>query len=181
MKNILPNITPLIDKNTLTQKITELGHVISEDYKNSEYIKVIALLKGSFIFAADLTRAIEIPVQIDFMEVSSYQNAKVSSGNVRVIKDLRHDIQGEDVLVVEDIIDSGGTLSHILNLLKTRSPASLQVVSLLLKRKKFDLDYPIRYAGFDIQDEFVVGYGLDYAEDYRHLDYIGILQDDFVK
>lgn len=168
-------ISVLISQEEIYARIKELGKLISEEYQESNYIKIVSLLKGSFIFAADLIRAIELPVKIDFMEVSSYGNNTVSSGNVQVTKDLRDDIQGEDVLIVEDIIDSGGTLQHIINLLLTRSPKSLNVVTLLAKREKFTLNYPIRYSGFDIQDEFVVGYGLDYAEFYRNLDYVGVV------
>lgn len=171
------NTSVFIAQEEIAEKVQTLGKQISQDYQNSDYIKIIVLLKGSFIFAADLLRCIEVPVRVDFMQVSSYGNQKTSSGNVRLLKDLSQDIDGEDVLIVEDIVDSGTTLSHIVEILKTRSPKSLQIVSLLVKQEKFSLGYPLLYQGFSIDDEFVIGYGLDFAEDFRQLPYIGIIHN----
>lgn len=149
-----------------------MAHQIEESYSNSKYLKLVGLLKGSMIFITDLMREISLPVQVDFMEVSSYGDLTQSSGNVKIMKDLSHDISGEDVIIVEDIIDTGLTLNHIVRLLKSRNPSSLKIASLLVKEKKHAMQYPIDFTGFKIEDLFVIGYGLDYKGFYRNLPYI---------
>ncbi len=145
---------------------------INRDYRAVEYIKVIGLLKGSFIFMGDLIRELDIPVRVDFMEISSYGNEMESSGNIKILKDLSHDIAGEHVLVAEDIIDTGLTLNHTISLLLSRKPQSLKISSLLVKKQKHHLEYPIDYAGIFMDDVFVVGYGMDSMGYYRNLPYI---------
>jgi hypoxanthine phosphoribosyltransferase len=157
-------------------KIAELAGKVSADYSDvPDDLLLVGVLKGAVMFMTDLARALPIPVQLEFMAVSSYGSATSSSGVVRILKDLDRDIAGRQVLIVEDIIDSGLTLSWLLKNLATRNPASLEVCTLLRKADAVKVDVPVRYVGFDIPNEFVVGYGLDYAERYRDLPYIGTL------
>ncbi len=171
---------PDIDHVVLTEeqiqrRIRELGGQISDDYAGSTLL-LVGVLRGAALFIADLARAIDIPVEIDFMAVSSYGSSTKSSGVVRIIKDLDEAIFGRDVLVVEDILDTGLTLKYLLRNLASRNPKSLEVVTLLAKEGKQRVPIQCRYVGFDVPDEFVVGYGLDYAERYRNLPYIGVLK-----
>ncbi len=171
---------PDLDRIVLTEqqiqdRITEIGADISRDY-GDESVLLIAVLRGASLFIADLARRITSPVEIDFMAVSSYGSSRQSSGVVRIIKDLEELIEGRHVLVVEDILDTGLTLKYLLKNLASRKPATLEVVTLLSKEDKQRVPISCRYVGFSVPDEFVVGYGLDYAERYRNLPYIGVLK-----
>ena len=159
-----------ISTSTLQERIAELGKTISEDYKNEELI-IVVLLRGSFIFASDLVRAIEGDLVVDFMVVSSYQGME-TSGEVRIFKDLAENIHDRHVLIVEDIVDTGLTLTKIIDLLKSRNPKSLETCSLLSKPSRRIKQVPIKYVGFSIEDKFVVGYGLDLDQKYRQVPYI---------
>ncbi|MDP2181730.1 MAG: hypoxanthine phosphoribosyltransferase [Actinomycetota bacterium] len=165
----------ILTEEAIHERVRELGAQISADYGDDPLL-MIAVLRGATLFIADLARAIHTPVEIDFMAVSSYGSSTKSSGVVRIIKDLDETIEGRHVLVVEDILDTGLTLKYLLKNLASRSPASLDVVALLSKEGKQRVPITCRYVGFDIPDEFVVGYGLDYAEKYRNLPYIGVLR-----
>jgi hypoxanthine phosphoribosyltransferase len=164
----------LIEEHAVKDRVRALGAEISADYAGRDLL-LVGVLKGAVFFMADLMRELSIPCEIDFMAISSYGAATDSSGVVRILKDLDRDIAGRDVLIVEDIIDSGLTLSWLLGNLRSRHPASLEVCTLLRKPDAVKLDVPVRYVGFDIPNEFVVGYGLDYAERYRDLPFIGTL------
>lgn len=165
----------LIDSSTLQQRVRELGARITSDYSGKDLL-LLCVLKGGIVFLTDLMRTIGIPHAIEFMAVSSYGNATDSSGIVRIVMDLETSIRDRHVLIVEDIVDTGTTLAYIKSMLLTRGPASLRVCALLNKpaRRKVDLD--IDYVGFDIPNEFVIGYGLDYGEHYRNLPYVGVLK-----
>ena len=170
----------LVSEQEIKNKIAELAEQIAEDQLNpggvaGSDLLLVGVLKGAVMFMTDLARALPVPVQLEFMAVSSYGSAASSSGVVRILKDLDRDIAGRDVLLVEDVIDSGLTLSWLLKNLASREPASLQVCTLLRKPDAIKVEVPVRYVGFDIPNEFVVGYGLDYAERYRDLPYIGTL------
>jgi hypoxanthine phosphoribosyltransferase len=168
----------LITKQQIDEKVTELAKQLATDYPergNRSDLVLVGVLKGAVMFMTDLARAMPVPVQLEFMAVSSYGSATSSSGVVRILKDLDRDIAGRDVLIVEDIIDSGLTLSWLLKNLASRSPASLEVCTLLRKPDAVKVDVPVRYVGFEIPNEFVIGYGLDYGERYRDLPYIGTL------
>lgn len=165
----------LFDETTLQTRIAALGKAITADYAGKTPI-LVSVLRGSYIFMADLTRTLDLACTVDFMAVSSYGTGTSSSGQVKIIKDLSDDIQGRDVLVVEDILDSGNTLSYLITLLNARKPASIRLCTLLDKPSRRTQDIYADYTGFSIPDEFVVGYGLDYAERYRNLPYIGILK-----
>ena len=165
----------LVDEETIQRRISELGAAISEAYAGKDLV-LVSVLKGSIIFMADLVRAITVPHEIDFMATSSYGAATSSSGVVRILKDLNVSIQGRNVLVVEDIIDSGHTLTYLLRLLTERQPASLRIVTLLDKPERRAVHIDVDWVGFSIPNEFVVGYGLDYNELYRNLPYIGVLK-----
>jgi hypoxanthine phosphoribosyltransferase len=165
----------LLSEEEIQLKIAELGRVISEDYKDKNPL-VICVLKGAAPFMADLIKRVSIFMEMDFMAVSSYGVSTVSSGEVRIIKDLDASVEGRHVLIVEDIIDSGLTLSYILDLLTRRKASSVKIITLLDKPHRRKVDLKPNYCGFLIPDEFVVGYGLDYAERYRNLPYIGILK-----
>lgn len=165
----------LVDEEQLARRVKELGEEISRDYAGRPLV-LVCILRGAVIFMADLLRAIQIPVTIDFMAISSYGNNVKSSGVVRILKDLDGSIEGKDVLIVEDIIDSGLTLAYLLENLRSRRPNSLEVCVLLDKQVPRKVSLPVRYKGFAIPDAFVVGYGLDYAERYRNLPYVGILK-----
>ncbi|WP_226351184.1 hypoxanthine phosphoribosyltransferase [Pseudonocardia sp. ICBG601] len=171
----------LVTEEQVREKTAELAQQIAGDYadlvrdgRESDLV-LIGVLKGAVMFMTDFARTLPIPAQLEFMAVSSYGSSTSSSGVVRILKDLDRDIAGRHVLIVEDIIDSGLTLNWLLGNLQTRSPASLEVVTLLRKPDAVKVDVPVRYVGFDIPNEFVVGYGLDYAERYRDLPYIGTL------
>lgn len=165
----------LIDEEKLKSRVRELGEKIEADYADADDLLLICVLKGGFIFLADLSRAIKRPHQLDFMGISSY-GAGTESGAVRIVLDLKEDISGRHVLIVEDIIDSGNTLSYMRRNLLARSPASLKICSLLDKPSHRQEDVPVDYIGFSIPDEFVVGYGLDFAEIYRNLPFIAVLK-----
>ena len=150
---------------------------ISDDYRGSDLL-LVGVLKGAVFFIADLMRSIDIPCEVDFMAISSYGSATDSSGVVRILKDLDLSIEGRNVLVVEDIVDSGLTLSYLVRTLKARSPASVEVCALLTKPARRRIDVPCRYVGFEIPPRFVIGYGLDFAERYRNLPYVGVLRDE---
>lgn len=165
----------LLSAEELAKRIEEIGAEISADYAGKE-ILMIGVLRGAVLFMADLARAITVPVAIDFMAVSSYGSGTSSSGVVRILKDLDEDVAGKHVLVVEDIIDSGLTLNYLLDNLKSRKPASIKLCTLLNKPERRKVKVDIDYNGFDVPDYFVVGYGLDYAEKYRNLPFIGILK-----
>lgn len=166
----------LIDEKTLQARIGELAQAITDDYRNIDDLLLICVLKGAFMFLADLTRDLERPHELDFMGVSSYGASTESSGVVRIVLDLNQDIGGRNVLIVEDIIDSGRTLDYLRRILLARSPASLRIVSLLDKPDRREVDVPVDYTGFNIPNEFVVGYGLDFGEIYRNLPFIAILK-----
>ncbi|MDI6600278.1 MAG: hypoxanthine phosphoribosyltransferase [Thermoanaerobacteraceae bacterium] len=172
--------TILVTEEEIKAKVKELGQKITEDYKDKN-LMLLCILKGAMMFLADLSRAIDIPLSIDFMAVSSYGLSTTSSGVVRIIKDLDYSIEGKDILIVEDVVDSGLTLSYLRKVLIDRNPASLAICSLLDKPKKRRVEVPIDYTGFVIDDLFVVGYGLDFAEKYRNLPYIGILKPEIYK
>jgi hypoxanthine phosphoribosyltransferase len=165
----------ILTEEEVQQRVRELGAEIAADYEGNSLL-LVAVLRGASLFVADLARAIDGPVEIDFMAVSSYGSQTKSSGVVRIIKDLDEVIDGRHVLVVEDIIDTGLTLKYLLRNLASRKPASLEVVTLLSKPGKQRVPIDCKYTGFAIPDEFVVGYGLDYAEKYRNLPYIGVLK-----
>jgi hypoxanthine phosphoribosyltransferase len=167
----------LITEQDIRAKVDALAKQIAEDRPDGgSDLLLVGVLKGAVMFMTDLARALPVPVQLEFMAVSSYGSATSSSGVVRILKDLDRDIAGRDVLIVEDIIDSGLTLSWLRKNLMARNPASLEVVALLRKPDAVRVDVPVKYVGFDIPNEFVVGYGLDYAERYRDLPYIGTLK-----
>ncbi|HKQ69475.1 MAG TPA: hypoxanthine phosphoribosyltransferase [Polyangiaceae bacterium] len=165
----------LLSTTQIAERVRELGHAISRDYEGRPLV-LICVLKGSFVFAADLARAISLPVRIEFLGVRSYGHGTTSSGVVQITHDLQHPIEGEDVLLVEDIVDTGLTVAHLLELLRTRLPSSVKVCTLLHKPARSCTPVPIDYLGFTIEDRFVVGYGLDRAETYRNLPYIGVIE-----
>ena len=165
----------LFSEEQLKTRVKEIAHQIEADYQGKE-ILLICILRGSFVFIADLCREINLPCTVDFMAVSSYGKGSSSSGRVQIVKDLAEDISGRHVIVVEDILDSGNTLSYLLNILEQRNPASVRLVALLDKPDRRVKPVELHYSGFTIPDAFVVGYGLDYAEKYRNLPYIGILK-----
>lgn len=173
MKNDIQEV--LLTEEMLAAKVAELGAQITRDYADKE-ILAIGILKGAVVFMTDLIRAIDRPVELDFMAVSSYGEHTDSSGIVRILKDLDKSIEGKHVLIVEDIIDSGQTLSYLIRNLTERRPASIQLCTLMNKPERRKVDLPVKYVGFEIPNEFVVGYGLDYAEKYRNLPYLGILK-----
>ena len=166
----------LIDQETLAARVAELGAEVSADYEGRDLL-LIGVLKGAVFFMADLMRHLTVPCEVDFMAISSYGDATDSSGIVRILKDLDINIEGRHVLVVEDIIDSGLTLSYLIRNLESREPATLEVCALLTKPSRREIDVPVRYVGFEIPNKFVVGYGLDFAERYRNLPYVGVLDE----
>ncbi len=170
-------IRVLIDEKEVDEKIAELGKQISEDYAGKE-VHLICVLKGGVFFMCELAKRITVPVSMDFMSVSSYGNDTKSSGVVKIIKDLDEAIEGKDVLVVEDIVDSGRTLSYLLENLKNRKPKSLRLCTMLDKPDRRVIDVDVDYTAFQIPDEFVIGYGLDYEQRYRNLPYIGVVELD---
>ena len=167
----------LIDEERLRARVAELGEEISADYASREPL-LVGVLKGAVFFLSDLMRSIEVPCEVDFMAVASYGSSTQSSGVVRILKDLDAAIEGRDVLIVEDIVDSGLTLSYLLRNLQARGPASLEVCALLTKPERREVDLPTRYVGFEIPDKFAIGYGLDHAERYRNLPYVAALRQE---
>lgn len=163
----------MISEQDVQKRVRELGKAITEQYKDSENLVLVGLLRGSFVFMADLARAIEVNHQVDFMTASSYGNTMESSRDVRILKDLDDDIKGKDVLLVEDIIDTGNTLNKVREILTLREPNSVEICTLLDKPSRREVDVDVKWVGFEIPDEFVVGVGIDYAQNYRHLPYIG--------
>lgn len=172
-KNFVKEI--LISEEDLDKKITELGKKITEEYKGKELL-LVCVLKGAVMFMTDLTRKIQLPLTMDFMAVSSYGNATTSSGVVQIIKDLSADIKGKDVLIIEDIIDSGLTLNYLKNYLSQRGTKSVKICTLLDKPERRKVDVQVDYVGFTIPDAFVCGYGLDYSEMFRNVPYIFVLK-----
>jgi len=166
-------IDELISAKSIAARVEALAREISEHFRGTEKLVVVGLLRGSFIFIADLVRELDLPVEVDFLEVSSYGNATESSREVRILKDLRGEIEGRDLLVVEDIVDTGRTLSHVLDILATRHPARVEVCALLDKPSRREVDVKAKWIGFEIPDKFVVGYGIDYAQRDRNLPHIG--------
>ena len=169
----------LIEEDVLRSRVVELGDEISRDYDGRELL-LIGVLKGAVFFMADLMRQLTVPCEIDFMAISSYGASTDSSGVVRILKDLDINIEGREVLVVEDIIDSGLTLSYLMRNLEAREPASLEVCALMTKPERREIDVPVRYVGFEIPNRFVIGYGLDFGERYRNLPYVGVLDPSLI-
>jgi hypoxanthine phosphoribosyltransferase len=169
----------LIDADALRGRIAELGEEISAYYEGRDLL-LIGVLKGAVFFIADLMRHLTVPCEVDFMAISSYGAQTDSSGVVRILKDLDINIEGRNVLVVEDIIDSGLTLSYLMRNLESREPASLEVCSLLTKPARREIDVAVRWVGFEIPNRFVIGYGLDFAERYRNLPYVGVLSEELI-
>jgi hypoxanthine phosphoribosyltransferase len=165
----------LITSEQIQEKIAHLAKQITDDYRNRDLL-LVGVLKGAFVFMSDLARHIELPLEFDFMAVSSYGSSTKSSGVVRILKDLDYEITGRHVLLVEDIIDSGLTISYLLRYLEARGPATLDICSLFWKKGEQAVPLDVKYPGFEIAPVFVVGYGLDYAEKYRNLPYIGVLK-----
>ena len=166
----------LIEEKQINEKVKELAKRISDDYRKKENTPcLVGLLKGSFIFIADLSRYIDIPIEIDFMIVSSYGNNQIGS-EIKILKDIDVQLTGKDVIIVEDIIDTGYTLEKICEVLQTRNIASLKICALLNKPSRRKVNINVDYNGFNIEDEFVVGYGIDYAQKYRNLNYIGVVE-----
>ena len=163
----------MISAKTIAARVESLAREIKEHFSDSEKLVVVGLLRGSFIFIADLVRELQLPVEVDFMETSSYGDGMESSREVKIVKDLRGNIEGRDVLVVEDIIDTGHTMKYVKNLLKARKPKRLAVCALLDKPSRREVKVEADWTGFEIPDEFVVGYGIDYAQRNRNLPYIG--------
>ncbi|MGD2177864.1 MAG: hypoxanthine phosphoribosyltransferase [Anaerolineae bacterium] len=168
----------LIPEDELQQRIAELGQQINEAFTDADCPLLVCVLKGAFMFLADLTRHLEMRHEVDFMETSSYGARTVSSGVVRILLDLERNIEGRHVIIVEDIVDSGRTLDYVTRNLETRDPASLRVCTLLNKPSRRVIDVPLDFVGFQVPDEFVVGYGLDFAEVYRNLPFIGVLKEE---
>lgn len=167
----------LYSEEQLHKKMQELGAAITKDYAGKKLL-MVSILKGSVMVMADLMRAVDLPLQIDFMNVSSYGAGTATKGSVKILKDLDVDIKGMDVLIVEDILDSGVTLHNLMNLLHQRQPASIEICTLFSKPSRCQVDVEAKYIGFEIPDAFIVGYGLDYAEKYRNLPYVGVLKEE---
>lgn len=166
-------IDEMISAKSIAARVEELAKDIETAFADTDKLIVVGLLRGSFVFIADLVRELDLPVEVDFLEASSYGNSMESSREVRILKDLRGEIEGRDVLVVEDIVDTGYTLHYVVNLLKSRKPARLEVCALLDKPSRREVDIKATWTGFEIPDEFVVGYGIDYAQRNRNLPHIG--------
>jgi len=165
----------LFDERTIAARVAELGAEITQYYPEGDLL-VLGLLKGSFIFLSDLVRQVQRPLQVDFLVASSYADGTVSSGEVNLVYDPETKLEGKDILLVEDIVDTGRTLNRLMGLLAARNPRSLEICALLDKKLKNELRYPVKFTGFDCPNEFVVGYGLDHAENFRHVPYIVSLQ-----
>ncbi|MCB1325247.1 MAG: hypoxanthine phosphoribosyltransferase [Leptospiraceae bacterium] len=166
----------LLPADRIQARVAQLGQQIGADYAGLP-LTAIGMLKGCFVFMADLVRQIEAPLHVDFIEVSSYGDDTISSGVVKIAKDFKHSIAGQHVLLVEDIIDTGLTLNTLIEILQARKPASVRIAALLVKSQKQQLRYPIDYRGFDIEDDFVVGYGMDFRGRYRNLDHVAVLEE----
>ncbi|HHV45637.1 MAG TPA: hypoxanthine phosphoribosyltransferase [Tissierellia bacterium] len=175
MDNIIKEI--LVTEEQIQSKVKELGERITEDYQGKD-LMLVGILKGAVMFLSDLARNIKLPVMIDFMAVSSYGSSSESTGIVRIIKDLESSIDGKDILIVEDIIDTGLTLSYLTDNLRKRRAKSVRIVTLLDKPERRKVEVPVDYTGFVIPDEFVIGYGIDYAEQYRNLPFVAALKED---
>lgn len=173
MSNRAYEIDEMISAKSIAARIEELSREIQKEFLTTEKLVVVGLLRGSFVFIADLVRELEMNVEVDFLEASSYGDGMESSREVRIVKDLRGQIEGRDVLVVEDIVDTGHTLSHVLAYLQTRNPAKLRTIALLDKPTRREVNMKADWTGFEIPDEFVVGYGIDFAQRNRNLPYIG--------
>ena len=169
-------IEGMISAKSIAARVEAMATEISEHFGNTEQLVVIGLLRGSFMFIADLVRELTLPVEVDFLETSSYGNSTESSREVRILKDLRAEIEGRDILVVEDIVDTGHTLHHVINLLRSRNPARMLVCALLDKPSRREVEVTADLVGFEIPDRFVVGYGIDYAQRNRNLPYIGAVR-----
>ncbi|HQY60780.1 MAG TPA: hypoxanthine phosphoribosyltransferase [Polyangiaceae bacterium] len=170
-------LVPMITADEIRARTAELGKQLTEDYKDKSLV-LVSVLKGSFIFAADLMRAIDLPCRIDFLGVRSYGAGTETSGVVQITSDLTRPIDGQDVLIVEDIVDTGLTIAHLMDLFRTRNPRSVKVCALLHKPARARVSVPVDYLGFTIEDKFVVGYGLDFDEKYRNLPYVGVIERD---
>jgi hypoxanthine phosphoribosyltransferase len=169
------HVSTLISAESIATRVRELGQQIAHDYKDRRLV-LVSVLKGSFVFTSDLARAIDISLRIEFLGVRSYGEGTTTSGVVQITQDLSKPIEGEDILIVEDIVDTGLTIAHLLELFATRHPASVKVCALLHKPSRTRVEVPIDYLGFTIDDRFVVGYGLDWAERYRNLPFIGVVE-----
>jgi hypoxanthine phosphoribosyltransferase len=166
----------LVQRDELAHRVRELGERISADYEGRDLF-LVGVLKGAVFFLSDLMRHLQVPCEVDFMAVASYGSSTDSSGVVRILKDLDASIEGREVLIVEDIVDSGLTLSYLLRTLQARAPASLEVCALLTKPERRKVDLPIKYVGFEIPNRFAIGYGLDHGERFRNLPYVAVLED----
>ena len=168
-------IVTMLSREDIQKRVSELGAQITKDYKEGSLV-IVCVLKGSFVFAADLSRAIDLPLRVDFLGVRSYGEGTETSGVVQITQDLSRPIEHEDILIVEDIVDTGLTIAHLMDLLRTRNPRSVKVCALLHKPVRSRVQVKIDYLGFTIEDKFVVGYGLDFAEKHRNLPYIGVVE-----
>ncbi len=166
-------VDKMISAKAIAARIEDLAREIEAAFKDTDKLVVVGLLRGSFVFIADLVRELDLPVEVDFLETSSYGNSMESSREVRILKDIRGEIEGRDVLVVEDIVDTGHTLNHVIHLLESRNPARLETIALLDKPSRREVDVRASWTGFEIPDEFVVGYGIDFAQRNRSLPFIG--------
>ncbi len=171
------NVRVMLEESEVDARIDDLGSQITKDYQGEE-VHLICILKGGAFFACELAKRIDLPLSIDFMCVSSYGNNTVSSGTVKIVKDLDESIEDKNVIIAEDIVDSGKTLSELVPMLMKRNPKSIEICTLLSKPERREYDVKVKYTGFTIPDEFVVGYGLDYAQKYRNLPYIGVVESD---
>lgn len=169
-------IIELISEENIDKRIREIAKQISDEYEGKS-VRLICILKGSVFYTCELAKRITVPVTLDFMSVSSYGSGTVSTGDIKIKKDLDHSIEGIDVIVVEDIIDSGNTLNKLIPMLKERGPASIKVTTLLDKPSRREVDVNVDYTGFEIEDKFVVGYGLDYDQKYRDLPFVGVVEE----
>ncbi|MFD3155552.1 hypoxanthine phosphoribosyltransferase [Haloimpatiens sp. FM7330] len=181
MQNINNDIKEILySQEQLKDKIKEIGKNINRDYEGKDLV-LVGILKGSVMFMSDLLREITIPCQMDFMAVSSYGNSTETSGVVRILKDLDFQIKGKHIIIVEDIIDTGITLKYLMKYLKSRNPKSLEIACLLNKPERREIEIDVKYSGYNVPDYFIVGYGIDFAEKYRNLPYIGILKEELYK
>ena len=178
MEKIIKEV--LVSEEDIKDKVKELGDIITEDYKDKDLI-VVGILKGAVVFMSDLCREIKLPILMDFMAVSSYGKSSVSTGEVRIVKDLDYSVENKDILIVEDIIDTGYTLSYLTDNLRKRGASSVKIITLLDKPDRRKANVHVDYLGFEIPDEFVVGYGLDFAEQYRNLPYVAALKEEVYK
>ena len=167
----------LITEQEVHTRVAQIGQELTAAYSDDDRPLLVCVLKGAFMFLADVTRHLDVRHEVDFMEISSYGSGTSSSGVVRILLDLERNIAGRHVLIIEDIVDSGRTLNYITRNLRTRGPASVRVCTLLSKPSRREIDVPVHFVGFDVPDEFVVGYGLDYDEEYRNLPFVGVLKE----